>query len=498
MAKKRKKEKKDRFILEFGLKTEKWQEDIIDKRLEAGRQMYNALLSTSLKRWKELKKTRKYRALIASLDHDKEHPEHDKPIWDEIDKLRDDAGLSQFGLSNMMTPIRQHFRSLVNVHIAQKLSLHLWNAYEKLFYSDGKELHFKKYGQVNALEGKNNKTGIVFKPDIRICKWGNLTMPVVVDEANSYEVESLMMPIAYCGVKRQFVRGKRKYYLFAVFKGQHPAKRRNSDGRFTQKLGHGDVGIDIGTSTVAFSSASDVKIFELADKAQGLEREKFLLRRRLNRSRRAMNPDNYNPDGTTKKGRLHWLRSKRYLKQLMILKEIYRKQAAVRKFQHEQLTNFLLQKGDSFYVEKMSFKGLQKKSQKTEKSEKTGKFKCKKRFGKSLANRAPATFLSILERKLNYLGKQLIRINTVKARASQFNHIDETYKKKKLSQRWNDIDGHRVQRDMYSAFLIMNVNPDLETFNMKKCNSRFENFLSLHDKEVHRLLGNKNLSSIGI
>lgn len=325
-----------------------------------------------------------------------------------------------------------------------------------------------------------------------------MTIPVVVDETNSYEVESLMMPIVQCGIKRQFIRGKRKYYLSVVFKGQHPAKRRKSDGSFTQKLGRGDVGIDIDTSTIAFSSKTDVEIIELASKAQGHERAIFLLKRKLNRSRRSMNPGNYNSDGTAKKGRMHWIRSRRYLRQLMKLKEISRKQAAVRKLQHEQLANFLLQKGNSFYVEKMNFKGLQKKSQKTEKSEKTGKFKCKKRFGKSLANRAPAMFLSILERKLNYLGKQLVKINTVKARASQFNHVDETYKKKKLSQRWNNIDGHRIQRDMYSAFLIMNVNPDLETFNMEKCNSRFENFLSLHDKEVNRLLGNKNLSSIGI
>ena len=31
-----------------------------------------------------------------------------------------------------------------------------------------------------------------------------------------------------------------------------------------------------------------------------------------------------------------------------------------------------------------------------------------------------------------------------------------------------------------------------------KCKDRFENFLMLHDKEVLRLTGNKNLSSIAI
>ena len=58
--------------------------------------------------------------------------------------------------------------------------------------------------------------------------------------------------------------------------------------------------------------------------------------------------------------------------------------------------------------------------------------------------------------------------------------------------------GVKVQRDMYSAFLIMNVNEDLKSFNIEKCNERFEKFYELHEEEVARLKGNKNLSSIAI
>lgn len=71
-------------------------------------------------------------------------------------------------------------------------------------------------------------------------------------------------------------------------------------------------------------------------------------------------------------------------------------------------------------------------------------------------------------------------------------------KKKKLSERWNDFGEFKIQRDIYSAFLIMNVNTDLKTINKEKCDETFENFLMLHNKEVARLKGNKNLSSIAI
>jgi hypothetical protein len=88
----------------------------------------------------------------------------------------------------------------------------------------------------------------------------------------------------------------------------------------------------------------------------------------------------------------------------------------------------------------MNFAGLQKRAKKTEKNDK-GKFKRKKRFGKSLANKAPSMLLSIINRKLGYYGEQLIKIDTSETKASQFNHFDGTYTKKSLSQRWNDFDG---------------------------------------------------------
>ena len=51
---------------------------------------------------------------------------------------------------------------------------------------------------------------------------------------------------------------------------------------------------------------------------------------------------------------------------------------------------------------------------------------------------------------------------------------------------------------MYSAFLIMNVNSDLNSFDIDKCNERFEKFYRLHNLEVKRLTDNKNLRSIAI
>lgn len=44
----------------------------------------------------------------------------------------------------------------------------------------------------------------------------------------------------------------------------------------------------------------------------------------------------------------------------------------------------------------------------------------------------------------------------------------------------------------------MNIADDLKSFDIDKCNKRFENFYKLHNLEVDRLTRQKNLSSIAI
>ena len=55
------------FIVEFSLKTEKYQEDILNKRFEIGRKIYNSLVNVTHKRYKEMIKTKRYRTLLSSF-----------------------------------------------------------------------------------------------------------------------------------------------------------------------------------------------------------------------------------------------------------------------------------------------------------------------------------------------------------------------------------------------------------------------------------------------
>ena len=453
----------DRFIIQFRLKIQPYQRYILNKRFEVGRRIYNALAHVTLNRYREMTKRREYRQAIEAKE------------WKIVNKIRQEFGFSEYSFHSLVKQMQQHYKCHIDSNTAQKIATNLWKAYEKVFYGNGKKIHFKKYGTFDSLEGKSNKSGIRFKEGQ--LEWLKLKIPVKI--RTDYEIEALEREIAYCRIVRDG-----RYYLQIVLKGKAPVKKH--------KIGKGDVGLDIGTSTLAIASEEEVKIIELADKSQPKQEEINKLSRKLD-----TNADNYNADGTISKGKHIWKRSKHYQETLNKLKGIYRKQRQIRKYQHECLANLVVSLGDKVYVEKMNFAALSKKSKEVEKNEK-GKYKRRRRYGKSIANRAPAMFLAILDRKLKKQGKRLIEIDTQAARASQFNHFEQSYKKKKLSQRWNDFNGVKVQRDMYSAFLIMNVNEDLKSFDVEKCNERFEKFYELHEEEVARLKGNKNLSSIAI
>ena len=119
----------------------------------------------------------------------------------------------------------------------------------------------------------------------------------------------------------------------------------------------------------------------------------------------------------------------------------------------------------------MNFKALQARAKESHVTGKTievqkadgttqtvDKISRKKRFGKSLKNHAPAALITKLERKVKAAGGSLRKVQTAKFKASQYDHVTNTYEKHELGQRSKKVGGKKVQRDLYSAFLLKNSN----------------------------------------
>ena len=123
--------------------------------------------------------------------------------------------------------------------------------------------------------------------------------------------------------------------------------------------------------------------------------------------------------------------------------EIRRKQAAYRKSLHGQLVNQVLRMGDTFQLEKLSYRAFQRQ------------------FGRSVGFRAPGMFVERLRRKAESAGGVVVEFPTHPTRLSQVCHNCGTIAKKPLSQRWHQCDcGIVAQRDLYTAFLAMCVDDE--------------------------------------
>ena len=356
---------------------------------------------------------------------------------------------------------------------------------EKLHYHEAERVHFKKNGELISVENKSNKQGLRWKNE-RVL-WGDLCLAVCIRKKDDYAREALKARTKYIRIVPKIIRGKERFYVQFVQEGFPPVKERVVVGPINEV-----VGIDPGTSTMAIASETAVRLEELAPETGVDEKKLRRIQRAMDRSKRATNPENYHADGRSKKGKHKWTFSNRYKRLAARRKELYRKVAVKRKQSHEILANKIIAIGLDVRVESMQYKGLQKRAKKTTRNQKNGKINKKKRFGKSLGNRAPAMFLTILDQKLKHFGQELKKVNTTALKASQFNHVTGKCTKKELKDRWNLINGKLVQRDLYSAFLIANTNDDLNAINIEQANQWYERFLQLHNMEVERLKQNSS------
>ncbi|MGG0308210.1 transposase [Priestia megaterium] len=477
------------FILQLPLHTTISDENALNKYFELSRKLYNVLLGEGLKRLNLMRQSKEYQNIkkLKKKEQSKAYKQ-----------VNENFGFTKNDLIKFSTPLRVNEFKQVDSNTTQKLAQRAFAAVEKMLYGKAKRVNFKRNGEMDSVEGSSNRQGIKYREGYLI--WRKLKIRANLKEKDYYAHEALTNKIKYCRVVRKIIRGKLRFFMQLSLAGIPPRKIDNETGMFKCRHSEGSVGIDIGIQTIAISSEKEVKLLELAPEVNDIYKQKRILQRKMNRQRRANNPHKYNENGTIKKGNKDkWVISKNYLKIRYELAELQRKQSNIRRQSHYRLANWIVSLGDAFYIEQMNYKGLQKRKKETTTSKKTGKYKSKKRFGKSLANKAPSMLLTLLKQKISCLKLDFNTIDTYSFKASQYNHFTDKFIKKKLSDRWNEFDCGKIQRDLYSAYLIMNSRSDLKTTDRKLCFSNWDSFKQLHDIEIERLRNeDKTIASMGI
>ncbi|PGK52349.1 transposase [Priestia megaterium] len=516
------------FVLTVDMNINTHSQMLIERDLEVCRVLYNACLSELLKRERQMKRTKSYQKIKRCLrvvsqklsysiekkneNKSKHYQEQKENLLNALFALQQTFELTEYGMHEYIIPMRKHFGNTLNSAIAQKMATRAWNTFYKKLNGKAKRVQFVKRNEMRSFEGKANTSGWRYRN--RTIVNGKTIISLRIKEQDMYLQEALSMieneaffsyttkqggvkqavtKVKYVRIVKRLIRGKIRYVAQLTVQGSPPPKR-NRDGSFKYSIGKGRVGGDLGVSSVAIVGENDVLLCTLAKEVKNVSRDIRLLQRKMDRSKRASNPTNYCEDGTIKKGKKTWTFSRRYQLLRSQVRELHRKQAAIRKNSHQRLANQLLSFGDEHYWEDMHIQGLQKRAKKTEKSEKTGTFKRKKRFGKSIGHRAPALFLTILEQKIRAQGGTFQKVNTWTFKASQYDHNSNDYQKKELKNRWHVFeDGTRVQRDLYSAFLLKNSNKTRTKPQRKRCLETFDRFKHLHHEHVSMLEGQEQM-----
>ena len=481
------------FVLELKLLSSKQDEGVLDLCFKYAWRIKVQLVKHARRQIQKLREDIHCRGLLAEraalkTAKDRFAAKRRTAIDHELNDIRMSYGLTKYQFKLWVQPLQHRYGRYIDSRTAQCIADDIWSAVDKYLFGDGKHLRIPHLNDVHSIESNDNKTGIRYRSGHIL--WKSLNMQISREKSNSYESEALTRRVKYCRIVRKQFPGRWHYYVQLVMEGAPPQKH---------VVGSGRVGVDPGTLSAAVASGRACILTALNDGVSDHENQINRIQRAMDRSRRAMNPDNYKSDGTVRKGRKRWVYSKRYRALQRAKRSLERRQAASLKCHHERLANDILELGDDVYTEDMNYRGLQKRASETTKNSR-GRYNRKGRFGKSLKNGAPAMLLSIIDRKLHYEGRELHKVNTRTFRASQYNHVTDDYVKKRLSRRYNTINDRWVQRDLYSAFLLMNSADDLQCTDRSLCTDTYDTFLANHDRCIDGLINSnhKLLGSFGI
>ena len=418
------------FVLELPLRVNDQQDRFLTQAFEFGRMLYNATLGTALGQLQRMRESKEWRE-TRNLPKGKERTK-------KFAALQRSRGLTEFGLKTVANNHRRESgRNDIGAHEAQCIGRTVWRAVERYMFTDAGRPRFKSYRRgLNSIEGTDNRE-IIFKPEKKAIVWRKQELRILnLDKA--YSKEALADPAdpgkykrtKYCRILRRTLNGVRRWYVQIVLEGHAPVRMIPAPVSEV-------VGIDPGPSQIAYFHEHYADIVKVAPHVDLQEGKIRRLQRKIDRCRRANNPDNYGDDGCVKKGPQKWHISRRMKKLTDALAEHHRCLAATRKRDHGELVNRLLQIGGTIKIEKNSYRSYQRN------------------FGKSTTRSGMGMFVEHLKRKAASAGAKVVELNAYALKMSQYDPQTDTYRKKPLKQRWHRWGNSDmlVQRDIMSAFL---------------------------------------------
>lgn len=343
----------DYFVVEFPLKVNRRDKARLEQRYKVACQYYNGLVDITQKKYNQMINDKNYKSLSSELDSKlkdkkliaskmkglsessftyknlskslKVVEKEIKGINSKLSKIRKDFGFTENGFRALVTEESlKFFTKNLDTRTARFLAENLFKSYETYMFHGGKKIHKKKLNELNTIGNRDVKQSLRVKGECNsksdynaYVVWGSgmkgsvkpLKLPIIIEKNNDYEFNSLFVKkngvyelntIKVVSLVRKFIRGKYKYYVQITFQGKSPKRLIKKSSKNVKNV-NGQVGIDIGVSTVAVVGDNNISYEKLAiDGQEQIVNEIKVLSQKMDRSRRMLNPQNYNADGTIK------------------------------------------------------------------------------------------------------------------------------------------------------------------------------------------------------
>jgi putative transposase len=435
------KNKTPSFVVELKLNTSLEDERLLLDRMLCATRLYNSVLNEGLLRVKSIRKSAEWK-LAANMP--KKTSEQQQARKDFYIAIRENAGFTKAIFDKLAAKLAKAAGFTTNKRIGsheiQAIGERAFNALDDYLLKIHGKPRFKGFKRpLHSIQGKDNKGMLQWKSDLNVLQIerGWIIKPDLSRlKEDEWLCDALQSRTKYCRIKWSMIEGKRVWFLQLIQEGQTPLKAEHVK-KLAKPGTHG--GLDLGPSEIAWTNGIESDKVGLCDEVVRNHDEIKNQQRQIDRQRRVNNPQNYNANGTCKKGCKKWYTSNQQRANEIKLKELFRIEVAMRKAAHGKLVNTLLTKALIWKDDGVSPKWLQAL------------------FGKSVSVRAPGMLMDHLERKAERAGGHRMVIDVRRLKNSQYDHCTNTFAKKPLSQRWHTLgDGSGlVQRDIYSAFLAL-------------------------------------------
>ena len=371
--------------------------------------------------------------------------------------------LREYDLHSRIVKYKKNCEKFLDINTCQKIATQISTWISNYCFWNWKEITKKKEFQFTSIEWKTNKTVIRVikrKWDYYFSYKWFLKKLSFKDE---YQLENFNFDnIAYCRLVRKQFRRKYKYYLQLTMKGSSTKKKDISKNK---------AWVDFWLNAIALvREDNQCKLFHTW--SANFHQERIAkLQKIISQEYIALNPECYDEDWRLKE----WAKLKANWKIAYLMKIINclrRKQAKKHNNEINTLVKEILAFAWDLISEEMDFKEIRQSKE-------------YKGLAKIIQFCTPWLLKSKLEENV-----ELKYVDKYNYKASQYNHLTDEYCKPLLSERVKTIWENIIQRDLYSAYLLLNHKEDLKEIDREKCIENFNTFLENHNQLISELKEN--------